>query len=125
MCRRREGICSRAPRSGYSGPGPSPCRKTPGITPSESDHDKVQSAYIVKSQPRHVVQLWVKEISLDPDVMEEVLPVLGGCARLDPGPGGCLDPEVGHTLGGCTRGVTGGHDAVDQRHILLGVTDLN
>ena len=90
-----------------------------------SDHDKVQSAYIVKSQPRHVVQLRVEEISLDPDVMEEVLPVLGGGARLDPGPGGRLDPEVGHTFGGCTRGVAGGHDAVDQRNIFLWVTDLN
>ena len=57
--------------------------------------------------------------------MEEVFPVFGGGARLDLGTRGRLDPEVGHTLGGCSGGVTGGHDAVDQGNILLGVTDLN
>ena len=57
--------------------------------------------------------------------MEEALPVLGGGARLDPGPGGGVDPEVGDTLGGGSRGVGGGHDAVDQGNILLGVAHLD
>ena len=56
--------------------------------------------------------------------MEEALPVLGGGACLNPGPGGCLDPKVSDTFKGCSRRVTGGHDAVDQGNILLGVTDL-
>ena len=89
------------------------------------NHDKIHSVlYIVECQPRHIVQLGVEEISLDPDVMEEALPVLGGGACLNPGPGGRLDPEVSDTFGGCSRRVTGGHDAVDQWDILLGVTDL-
>ena len=32
--------------------------------------------YIVESQPRHVVQRRVEEVSLDSNVMEEVLAVL-------------------------------------------------
>ena len=56
--------------------------------------------------------------------MKEALSVLGGGAGLNLSPGGCLDPEVSDTFGGCSRRVTGGHDAVDQRNKLLGVTDL-
>ena len=87
--------------------------------------DNFQSIlYIIECQPRHVVQLRVEEISLNPDIMKEALAVLGGCAGLNLGSRGCLDPEVSDTFGGCCRRVTGGHDAVDQRNKLLGVTDL-
>ena len=51
--------------------------------------------------------------------------MLGGGARIDPGPGGGVDPEVRDTLGGGGRGVGGGHDAVDQGNILLGVAHLD
>ena len=91
----------------------------------EVEHDNFQSIlYIIERQPRHVVQLRVEEISLDTDIMKEALSVIGGSARLNLGSRGCLDPEVGDTFGGCSGRVTGGHNAVDQRNKLLGVTDL-
>ena len=91
----------------------------------EREHDNFQSIlYIIECQPRHVVQLRVEEISLNPDIMKEALSVLGGGAGLNLGSGGCLDPEVSDTFRGCSRRVTGGHNAVDQRNVLLGVADL-
>ena len=120
----RAGSGSTAPRSGCSEPPPSPSRRTPAQSHSEDSQSCPLITHVIECQPRHEVQRRIQSLRPDADLVQERLPACRGRALLDPRRRGRHDPEARQALGRGVRGAGRGHDAVDQRHVLLGLRNL-
>ena len=120
----RAGSGSTAPRSGCSEPPPSPSRRTPAQAHTENSRRCPLLTHVIECQPRHEVQRRLQGLRPDADLVQERLAACRGRALLDPRRRGRHDPEAGQALGRGVRGAGRGHDAVDQRHVLLSVGNL-